>query len=223
MMSDTPGNMKAGRPPEVARVTNGVAAAFGKISQSESTAKNSGAFVERDGFVSMEAGHFTRNAERSGTAWRVVEGLGRTGRAVTIFPANAASITNVAALAVSSPCLEYEFTSASTGAVMATVYCVPVHQLYPGRGARFAVALDDATPQIANIESEEYSKVWGGNVLRAAALGITTNQIVVAGRHTLKLWMVDPGVPVDKLVLSFGREDKSYFGPPETRGLSESK
>ncbi len=217
LMSDTPGNMKAGRPPEVARVTNGVTTVLEKLSKPASAAKNSRAFVERDGFVSMEAAHFTRNAEQGGASWRVVEGLGRTGRAMTIFPANAASITNVAALAASSPCLEYDFTSTATGAVTATVYCVPVHQLYPGRGARFAVAVDDAPPQIVSIESEEYSKVWGGNVLRAAALGVTTNQIAVAGKHTLKLWMVDPGVPVDKIVLSFGREDKSYFGPPETR------
>ncbi len=217
MMSATPGNMKVGRPAEVARVTNGVAAATGKIFQPESTAKNAGAFGERDGFVAMEATHFTRNAERGGVAWRVVVGLGRTGRALTIFPANAASITNVGALAASSPCLEYDFAANSTGAVTVTVYCVPVHQLYPGRGARFAVALDEAPPQIVNIESEKYSKVWGGNVLRAAAWEVTTNQIAVAGKHTLKLWMVDPGVPVDKIVLSFGCEDKTYFGAPETR------
>ena len=215
MMSDTPGNMKAGRPPEVARVTNGVAASAEKISLPTAT-KNNGALVERNGFVSIEAAHFTRNLEHGGAAWQMVEGLGRTGRALTIFPANAASITNIAKLAASSPCLEYDFTCKTTGAVTATVYCVPVHCLYPGRGARFAVAVDNAAPQIVDIESEEYSKVWGGNVLRAAALGFTTNQIA-AGQHTFKLWMVDPGVPVDKIVLSFGREDKSYFGPPETR------
>jgi hypothetical protein len=217
MMSDTPGNMKAGRPPEVARVTNDVASMAGKISPPESGAKNSGAFAERDGFVSMEAAHFTRKVERGGAAWQVVEGLGRTGKALTIFPANAASVTNAAELAANSPCLEFDFNCNSTGAVTATVYCVPVHTLYPGRGAHFAVAMEDAAPQIVDIESEEYSKVWGGNVLRAAALGVTTNQIVAAGQHTLKLWMVDPGVSVDKIVLSFGREDKSYFGPPETR------
>jgi hypothetical protein len=216
MMSDTPGNMKAGRPPEVARMTNGAAATAEKVSP-PATAKNSGALGERDGFVSFEAAHFTRNVERGGAAWQVVEGLGRTGRALTVFPANAASITNAAELAANSPCLEYEFTSVSTGAVTATVYCVPVHRLYPGRGARFAVALDEAAPQIVDIESEEYSQVWGGNVLRAAALGVTTNQIAAAGKHTFKLWMVDPGVPVDKIVLSFGRKDNSYFGPPETR------
>ena len=216
MMSDTPGNMKAGRPPEVARVTNGVASTAEKISPPAAVAKHASAFLERDGFVSMEAAHFTRNVERGGAAWQVVDGLGRTGKALTIFPANAASVTNVAELAASSPGLEYDFTCVSIGAVTATVYCVPVHTLYPGRGAHFAVAMDDAVPQIVDIESEEYSKVWGVNVLRAAALGVSTNQIA-AGKHTFKLWMVDPGVPVDKIVLSFGREDKSYFGPPETR------
>jgi hypothetical protein len=217
MMSDTPGNMKAGRPPEVVRVTNGMASTTEKGSPPANGANNSGAFVERDGFVSMEAAHFTRNVERGGAAWQMVEGLGRTGAALTIFPANSASITNTAEFTASSPCVEYEFTCVSTGAVTATVYCLPVHRLYPGRGARFAMAMDAAAPRIVDIESEEYSKVWGGNVLRAAALGVTTNQTTTAGKHTFKLWMVDPGVPVDKIVLSFGREDKSYYGPPETR------
>lgn len=217
MMSDTPGNMKAGRPPETARVTNGIAASAQKISSAAVEVKPSGFFSEVDRIVSMEAAHFTRNLERSGASWQVVEGLGRTGKALAIFPTTTASITNLSNIVTNAPVLEYDFTSDSQGLMTATVYCVPVHRLYPGRGARLAVGVDDAAPQIVDIESEEYSKIWGGNVLRAAALGVTLNQIAAAGKHTLKIWMVDPGVPVDKIVLNFGSEDHSYFGPAETR------
>jgi len=38
-----------------------------------------------------------------------------------------------------------------------------------------------------------------------------------AGAHVLKLYMVDPGVVVDRLVLDLGGLRPSWLGPPETR------
>jgi hypothetical protein len=216
MMSDTPGNLKAGRPPEIARVTNGGGSRSAATIRAIPAGDSGKGFGELDRVVSMEAAHFTRKLQRSGASWQVVAGLGRTGRALAIFPVTAPSLTNLQEIIHGAPVLEFEFTCISTGALVATVYCVPVHRLYPGRGARLAVAVDDNQPQIVDIESEEYSKVWGVNVLRAAALGATEHAVATPGKHTFKLWMVDPGVPVDKIVLNFGRADRSYFGPPET-------
>jgi hypothetical protein len=36
------------------------------------------------------------------------------------------------------------------------------------------------------------------------------------GYHTLKFRMVDPGVVLEKLVVSQGRLPESYLGPPES-------
>jgi hypothetical protein len=220
MMSDTPHDLQVCRVPEVVRVTNSsrsMPATPGTERASASREALKGGFVERGGCVSMDAAHFSRNVQRNGAGWRVVEGLGRTGNALTVFPTTAGSVTNSGDLAANAPCLEYEFKATSTGPAKVTVYCVPVHRLYPGRGARYALAIDDGAAQFVDIESEEYSKTWGENVLRAAALGTSTNVVESAGAHTLKLWMVDPGLPVDKIVVDFGGAGKSYFGPPETR------
>ncbi len=94
---------------------------------------------------------------------------------------------------------------------------MPTHRIHPGRGLRYAAAIDSEGPQIVDVESEEYSRAWGGNVLRAAALGATTHDIKAAGAHTLKIWMVDPGVVLDKIVIDLGDVKKSYLGPAETR------
>jgi hypothetical protein len=45
----------------------------------------------------------------------------------------------------------------------------------------------------------------------------TTHKINTSGKHTVKYWMVNPGVVLQKLVLDFGGLEPSYLGPPETR------
>jgi hypothetical protein len=101
------------------------------------------------------------------------------------------------------------------------LYCVPTHRIHPGRGLRYAVAIDGEPPKMVDIESEEYSKTWSTNVLRAAALGVREHNISATGAHTLKVWMVDPGIVFDKIVVDLGGMKKSYFGPAETPAVKE--
>lgn len=41
-----------------------------------------------------------------------------------------------------------------------------------------------------------------------------------AGRHVLRVYMLDPGVVLDKIVLDAGGARPSYLGPPETRAAA---
>ena len=49
-----------------------------------------------------------------------------------------------------------------------------------------------------------------------ATINSTRHGIAAAGHHVLKVWMVDPGVVMDKIVVNAGGVKDSYLGPPET-------
>ena len=72
-------------------------------------------------------------------------------------------------------------------------------------------------PQIVDFNIvNETDRRWSRNVMWNSAIDSTTHAVRGAGKHTLKVWMVDPGVVMDKIVVDFGGVKDSYLGPPIT-------
>ena len=86
---------------------------------------------------------------------------------------------------------------------------------------RYSVSIDGADPRITDIRTAEYSKPWGTNVLRAAAIGTTEHALAAGkGKHMLKLRPLDPGLVFDKVVIDLGGLKPSQLGPPETEPVT---
>jgi hypothetical protein len=91
----------------------------------------------------------------------------------------------------------------------------------PGRGLRFAVSFDDEAPQVVTLVPGNYSaqngnRDWEKSVADNARYARSMHTLVKSGRHTLKFWMVDPGVVLQKIVVDLGGVKQSYLGPPES-------
>jgi len=174
-------------------------------------------FVESDGVVSMEAEHFTSKTDRAGTAWQVIPGLGRTGDSVAVFPEDTPSIEPRRA-ASEAPLMEYRLYLFHTGEFELTFYLMPTQPVRGTQGLRFAFGFDGAAPRevAASAGVEVTSKEWSQNVLNATTK-TSTHVKLEAGAHVLKIYMLDPGVVLDKIVLNTGGLRPSYLGPPETR------
>jgi hypothetical protein len=172
-------------------------------------------FIQSNGYVSMEAEHFSNQVPgSSGAAWEVVPKLGRTGDSMMVFPVTTPGITDIPDIIAQSPRLEYKVYLRQAGQQKVRVYCLPTHAINPEHGLRYAVAFDDQAPQFVEYDEAEYTVPWSANVLRGAAVTESMHTISAPGQHTIKIWMVDPGVVIDKIVV--GNAPASHLGPPET-------
>jgi hypothetical protein len=182
----------------------------------EKPPKTGADFVEWEQTISIEAEHFTRSTAVRGSRWQAIVGLGKTGDSVSVFPQQAETFT---ARPGRSPTLEYSFYVSNSGEFTGHFYLVPTQPLFAGAGLRLAVAIDDEEPRIVTVGKnvEVSSPEWAKNILDQTTIA-QTNFNLKKGRHILRLFAVDTGVVLDKIVLSSKPLPRSYFGPPETRG-----
>ncbi|MDR3459765.1 MAG: glycosyl hydrolase 115 family protein [Verrucomicrobiae bacterium] len=184
---------------------------------SEITRESLHGFVEGNGYISMEAEHFTRNLEAGANRWIKIPNYGQTLSAM-----RADAPTDVLATpGKDSPCLEYQMYLFSAGKVEVQSTVGPTLNFLPGRPLRYAVSFDDAAPQVVTIVPADFNAGngnldWENSVKNNCRQVVSTHTIKHPGYHTFKIWMVDPAVVVEKVVINAGGVKPSYLGPPES-------
>jgi hypothetical protein len=175
-------------------------------------------FMENDGHVSIEAEHYTRESALGSRRWIRVEDYGHTLSAMrtTSTPGAAAAVP-----AQDSPCLEYRMYLVGAGKVTVIGTFGPTLNFIPGRGVKYAVSFDDDPPVVVTLVPHDFiaqhgNMDWEKTVGDNARYGRSTHLIANSGYHLLKIWMVDPGVVLQKVVVDRGGVKPSYLGPPES-------
>jgi hypothetical protein len=184
---------------------------------SEITRESLRGFVEGEGCVSMEAEHFTRNLDAGANRWIKIPNYGHTLSAMRAD----GPVDVQATPGKDSPCLEYKMYLFHAGTIDVQSTVGPTLNFLPGRPLRYAVSFDDETPRVvtivpANFNAGNGNRDWEESVKNNCRHVQSTHTIAAPGYHTLKIWMVDPAVAVEKIVVNTGGVKPSYLGPPES-------
>ncbi len=169
-------------------------------------------FVESNGYIAIEAEHYTTAVTRDGVGWQRIPDLGRTFSAMTPFPVTAPRQVPGG----SSPHLAYAVYLFTAGEAKVKAYLSPTLDYY-GEGQQcYGVSFDDQPVQIVNIHEGRTFQDWEESVRNNVTVTVSRHTIDQPGQHVLKLWVVDPGVVVQRLVVETGKVRPSYLGPPES-------
>ena len=179
-------------------------------------------FVESDLTISIEAEHYSRVASNSSSAsYVVIPDFGKTLSAVTLFPATAPSQSTT-----SGPALEYDFytftSAAASRPANITLILGTGLNANPTRPLQYAIAIDDQAPKTVKYIIDQTGgnlPIGWGTAVADAAWKSTTSATFGAGAHKLKIWALEPGVVIQKIVIDLGGVRASYLGPSESKKL----
>ncbi|HEY4968097.1 MAG TPA: glycosyl hydrolase 115 family protein, partial [Puia sp.] len=168
-------------------------------------------FVESNGYVSMEASHYTRAIHAPTVSWSLIPEIGRTGSGMTITPVTA----NKKTPGPGTPRLEYDMLVFDTGKINVQAYFSPTLN-FNGTELQYGLSIDDEPVKILNLHSDHSNNSWEEWVANNIIINNTEFHFDKPGNHVVKFWMVDPGVVLQKIVVGLREVKSSYLGPPET-------
>lgn len=176
-------------------------------------------FVESAGSLAFEAEHYTRLTPRGNLTYNVLPHYGRTLSALKLNNPLAESLTTSTA-----PQLEYDFytfssTTKSKGLNL-TLILSPSLNVSPKKPLAYVAQIDELPQQrmqyVIDQKQPDFPVGWGLAVARNAWQNTTNWGEVPAGKHTLKLWLVEANVILQKVVMDLGGVVTSHNGPPES-------
>jgi hypothetical protein len=175
-------------------------------------------FVEGDGYVSMEAASYTSRHDTEERYWEWIEDYGRTHSGMR---ATAVTDAPPAQSGENAPWLEYRMYLCSAGDFETTLHMAPSLNFLPDRDFQIGISVDDGEPQLLTVVPKEFNaengnREWEKTVMDATRFVKGTISVREPGYHTLKIWMIDPGIVLEKIVLNTGGLRPSYLGPPES-------
>jgi len=173
--------------------------------------------IESQGAISIEASHFNRIENAGGVSYASIPNYGRTHSGVKLWPVTAATQSTA-----SGPALVYPFYSFSQAQnAKVTVYLSASENANWASPNKYAVSLDggkatEVQPVPVSSDAGSEPQGWDNAVTRNAWIKDSNLGAVGAGKHELKLWLLEPTMVVTKIVVDLGGVKASELGPPES-------
>ncbi|MBN1117191.1 MAG: glycosyl hydrolase 115 family protein [Bacteroidales bacterium] len=174
-------------------------------------------FVESNGYVSINAVNYSKAILKEGYSWHRLDNYGKIGSGITLFPATMPKQEATE----SAPHLEYKVFLKDTGAVNIQVYLGSTIDYSGGKGLHYAIAFDGQTPQIINSTLQKPGEFWVNDnhdkvMMDDVRVDESVHKISKPGEHTIKFWIIDKGLILQKIVVDCGGVKSSELGPPES-------
>ena len=197
-----------------------------------------------NGEFSIPANQYNTNVAGKDARWITLPDLGRDEACMGIYPVTAPS-----AEPLNAPRLEYEVFLPKAGKTTVCLGMLPTQDVYPQRGLRIAMGIDDKEPKVIDARKgfvDTFGEYNQTNLAKSKVLKplparnrsiklIGTDQprrneifdnlrwvdveidVAEPGMHTLKVYMVDPEIVLEKIIVNPDNKYPSYFGAPPVR------
>lgn len=180
------------------------------LNPSPAEIKNVSGHVEGNGYISIEAAHFSKVNNTATAQWTILPDHGKTLSGVTVAP-----VTIDSPAPDDRPVLEYTVHSFHEGDVTVHAYFSPTLNFH-GKELHYAISVDDEAPQVVSLHDNFNLRAWEQAVANSIIIKSSKHKFLKPGTHTIKLYMVDAGTVLQKIVVETTGMKMSYLGPPES-------
>lgn len=174
-------------------------------------------FVESNGVVSIEAYHYTTSTEKNGVSYVEVPHYGRTLSGVKPWP-----VTMETQDPATGPALIYSLYTTTTSKTPRLIISLgSSHNHDPTRWIKFAYSIDGSEPvTVQPVPADPPFRerpAWSKAVVENGWTStIQLKSAIEAGVHEISIWLLEPGVVLQKLALDMGGYQTTALGPPES-------
>ncbi|MCX2678671.1 glycosyl hydrolase 115 family protein [Galbibacter sp. EGI 63066] len=162
-------------------------------------------YIENNEVISINPTKFHRKKENGDIKFTAIKGLGYSNASLQLGNAKYDSGKN--------SYVAYDFYADKAGEVTIYTYMLPLFAKDRSHSTRYGIQVDDMAAITQSNDVGEYSEEWASNVIRNSAINKTKFVIDTPGKHTLKLFSIDPGMIVQKIIIDLGGLKDSYIGP----------
>jgi hypothetical protein len=176
-------------------------------------------FIENNGVVSIYAGNYSRKKSQVNSEWVLLPYLGYTGNCLQAEikdPPGMQHGNDTGWIKQNSAYIEYDFYTFSKHNAAVTIYSLPTYPLNNGCSLRYAVSLDEGPLQVVDFRTFGRSEEWKENVLSNSAKRMIQARQIYPGKHSLRIYAIDPGVILDRILIDLGGYKNAYSAIPET-------